>query len=59
MQIVKIIKVVILEEIPNFDIFDERGEKWTQKALERLVLYAFYWSIGQNIKQESMQRFLS
>lgn len=52
-----IIKSVLDFEKPNLEILEERGEKWTQKALERLVMYAYFWGIGTTIKEESFSRF--
>jgi hypothetical protein len=42
----------------NLDsFFNEKGEKVWRKALEKLVLFAYYWAMGSVVEFESMPRF--
>lgn len=56
LQIAKIAKVIILTE-KNLDVLDERGENWSRKALEKLVMFSYYWALGTMVQFESMSRF--
>lgn len=56
LQIAKLAKILIQSE-KNLDVLDERGESWSKRAFEKLVMFAYYWGVGTMVKFESMPRF--
>lgn len=48
MQIAKIAKVIIQSE-KNLEVLEERGQTFTRKTLERLVMFSYYWAINTMI----------
>ncbi len=56
LQICKVIKSVLKSE-KNLDVLEERGELWGKKALEKLVMFSYYWGVGTLIEFESIPRF--